>query len=821
VSALDWLRRKNVEGMVLLLARSADPLATLRHRTRQIDYAVVTALIGVCYQLTEDGELDTALRWTELAEEASLLGGTVHTQADVCLCRSTVLWHIAESLPKEEDWLGTVEARGLEWKQGESMEMRPGPQALAHLKTALEWADKALAVCEQANFRSDIPHVRNRQAVIHASAGRRIEALQAQIDVVIAWTRVPGSPEPPALDLSNVADRYWSLRPTEIQAGAEALAANAKALLSAAVMWSQDSARADLQEVLGDVFRRGGMIDNALDLWEQAAAVHKRAGARADEYRIRRKMQHHGHRAGACQRAVNYGHECISLVRTAGVQENLGECLHNLAASYRVIGDTQKAIAAYREAAALLQKEPDPAAGRTSCLLEIGLLEMEALRQQPGLFGDARRDLEMVLSSSGTGFHYWIAHESLAELFMHHSDDISAAVHHADQALEMSVTAENWTRKPAARAHSLNLSGLAHRVAGDNETAISRFKSAIEIISAGAESFQLIVNEYYSHWVMPPELSQVAGVALDVCREARLVEDARYFQALYSRAAEQDPDSAQPETASDDEFDEAFRAFQAGIRLEHADPVRAARKLEQAARLLEGEDDAGLLLHSYLVAGRCWLRANNNQSARECAERALALATEADLRAKLACFDALAAIWLREGDFAQVHRYLSDYVDLTERYRVSLPTAEERIRFLQGQHLQAYAALIYVCLRLGMTSEALEAAELGKSRTLADLLSQAQRKPIDYGLAEEARRLGGALEHWIGEFGQQFFDYKPIDDPDELLKSDRYRMVTDIINLREQHDVIQERAKSSNVLERIDAAQKRLKITDIRSLLHP
>ena len=825
MSALDWLRRKNTEGMVLLLARSADPLAMLRHHKRQIDDAVVNALIGVSYQQAEDGELENALRWAELAEEASLLGGTVQTQADVCLCRSTVLWHIAESLPKEQDHLEMM--TNLTWRPGDPDILKPGTQALAHLKTALESADEALAICEQAHLRSDIPHVRNRQALIHASAGKRIEALQAQIDVVIAWESVPGSPEPPALDLGNVAGRYWNLRPAEIRAGAEALAANAEALLSAAVMWPQGPALADLHEVLGDVFRRAGMIDNALDLWEQAAAAHERASARTDEYRIRRKMQHHGHLAGAYERALGHGRACVSIVRTAGLREDLGDCLHNLAATYRELGDTQEAIAAYREAADLLTEDPDSAAGRADCLLEMGLLEMGllemgALEAEPGLFEDARQDLEAVLSSSATSFHYWIAHAALADLFTEHLDDLSAAVHHADQALETSISAySDWTGKQAARAHSLTLSGMAHRAAGDNKTAITRFKHAIEIVSAGAEAYQLNVNPYYSHWVFPPQLTRVAGLALEICREAGLVEDAHYFQAQYSRTVE-DLDSAQPDVTGDEVLDEGYRAFWTGMRLEHADPVRAARELEQAARLLEVEGDTSLLMTLYLVAGKCWFRASNNHSARECAERALALAAEAaDLRARLACSDLLAAVWLRDGDFAQVHHYLSAYVELTERYRASLPTAEERIRFLQGQHLQAYAALVYVCLRLGMTSEALEAAELAKSRTLADMLSQEQHKPIDYQLAEEARRLGGAREHWIDEYGQRFFDYEPIDDLDELLKSDRHQMITAIINLRKQHDAIQRQAQSANVLERIDAAQKRLKIADIRPLLHP
>jgi hypothetical protein len=74
VSALDWLRRKNAEGVVLLLARSADPAETLRSHIRQIDDAVVDALVGVSYQQTDDGQLENALRWAELAEEACLAG---------------------------------------------------------------------------------------------------------------------------------------------------------------------------------------------------------------------------------------------------------------------------------------------------------------------------------------------------------------------------------------------------------------------------------------------------------------------------------------------------------------------------------------------------------------------------------------------------------------------------------------------------------------------------------------------------------------------------------------------------------------------------
>jgi hypothetical protein len=116
-------------------------------------------------------------------------------------------------MPKERDLREMLTS--LTWKEGDQEILKPGPQALAHLKTALEWADKAFAICEQVGLCSLVPDVRHRQAAIHAAAGERVRALQSQIEVVLAWTDVPGNPDPPLTDLGNVAARYWNLRTVE------------------------------------------------------------------------------------------------------------------------------------------------------------------------------------------------------------------------------------------------------------------------------------------------------------------------------------------------------------------------------------------------------------------------------------------------------------------------------------------------------------------------------------------------------------------------------------------------------------------------------
>lgn len=815
MSALDWLRRKNAEGIVLQLARSADPAETLRRHVRQVDDMVVDALISVSYQQADDGELQNALRWAELAEEASLLRGTTQAHAQVSLCRSTVLWHIADALPKETDLLGTMDARGAYWRPDDPMEMRPGPQALAHLKTALEAADKALAICEQAGLRSLIPDVRHRQAVIHAAAGERVAALQDQIQAVLAWTGVPGSVDPPAQDLGNVAVRYWNLRTSETQAGAQALGQDASALLVAAALWPRGPELAELREALGDACEQTGDAVGALDHWEHAATAHQHAGVSADEYRVRRRMQHLAHIAGGYQRALTYGEACTAIARAAGVPvAELGHSLHNLAATHRERDDWHAAIATYREATELLTSEPD-AICRTDCLLELGLLEIEHT-----LFQDARHDLEQVLESSGTEFHYWIADTALAELCLRHLGDLDAATRHADQAVDATITSHSATKRPGARVYSLHLSGMAHAAAGGHDTAIRRFEQAIQISTGAAEPLRLIVSRYYRHEVTPPSLADLTALAFQVCQAAGRTEDARHYLTRHVRAAEQDTEAELPEPTGDQAFDEGIRAFRTGMRLEHADPAQAAQEMQRAVQLFADDRDPEFLVTVYTVAGRCLLRNRDYGAARTCFERALALAgTESDLGLKLTCADGLAAVWLHEGDIARAYEHAARYVDLTEQYRSSLPTAEDRIRFLRGQHIAAYTVLVYACARLGRTSEALETLELIKSRTLTDMLSRAQHRPIDYTLADQATRLRQDREQWLDEFSQQFYDYSTIGADYE--NSDPHRMMSTIIDLHQQGDEVREQLQSRNALDRIDAAQERLKTSDIRSLLHP
>lgn len=816
MNALDRLRRKNAESMVMLLARSADPVATLRHHQRQIRNAVINALIEVSYQQAEDGELGKALSWAELAEEASLLAGTVQNQADVWLCRATVLWHVAEALPKEKDRFEMLTDPN--WHEGDPDILKPGPQALDHLKDALEWADRALAACEQAGLCSLVPHVRHRQATIHASAGDRVAALRDQIEVVNAWAGVPGSPDPPAADLGNVAARYWNLRTRELRAGAEALESHAAALLAVAALWPPGPELTDLREALGDACEQVGDVPGALDHWEHAASAHQQAGAKGDEYRIRRWMQHLAYRAGAYQQALAYGHVCSEVARVAGVAASVfGNCLHNLAATHRELGDRQAAIATYREAAGLLEDEPG-STDRISCFLELGLLEVEHT-----LFENARRDLEQVLASPGTEIHYWIADTALAEICLNHLGDLDTAIRHAENALDESTSPYSAVSSPVARLYALHLSGMANAAAGKHDIAISRFEQAIQIGPAAAERrhSSLIVSPYYRHEVIPPTVTSVTALALQACQAAGRTGDAQHYLNLHLRAMVQEAGAEPPEPTGDQAFDEAFRAFQAGLRLEHTDPAQAAHELQRVVHLLNDAEDTSLLVTVHAIAGRCLLKTADYDAARAHFEKALALTgTDADLAMKLTCAEGLAMVWLQEGDLVEAYQHLSSYVELTERYRSSLPTAEERIRFMRGNHLAIYTVLISACVLLGRTSEALETLELIKSRTLADMLTQATRRPVDYTLTAEASRLRDEREKLLGEFGQQFFKYDENDLAD-LEKSVPYRLLTMRVGLRKQQAEIHQRARARNVLERIDATQERMKTADIRSLLHP
>lgn len=511
-----WLRQANAKGWVLALDRSRDPSAHLLVHQRSIDHHIVTALTEVSYGYASLGDLENALKWVDLAEQASLLGGTAQSQADVFLCRSSVLLSVAGARPEE---------------------------ASSRLSEALKSADHALRGYREAGLRSSIPGALNQIAAIHDVRGERIPALRNQIQCAISWSQVPQAPGasvPPPGVLANIANRYWALEETELSAGAELLEQNNHALLAAAASRAGEAEMADVLDALGDAFDTAGRAQDALDHWRRAAPIYRLTGRADDEFMVCGRMQAATYVMGRYEEARQNGERCAALRHAITDPADIAPCLHQLAATYYQLKLADMAISTYRDAIGQYRRSEElpEAAG---CFLELAVIEIEY-----GRFSEAKTDLEQMIELPLTQPHAWIARSLLAEVCWHKLSDLGAATRYAEEAVGYSEAGMS----PAVRARSLLLAGAAHLVANAADIAFDRLRRACQIVREPAAPDQLADGAFYRHTVTPPALSQAALLACKAARAAGLrTESTKYF-LLYAQAVDQDtrqvPENEEP-----------------------------------------------------------------------------------------------------------------------------------------------------------------------------------------------------------------------------------------------------------------------------------
>ncbi len=156
-------------------------------------------------------------------------------------------------------------------------------------------------------------------------------------------------------------------------------------------------------------------------------------------------------------------------------------------------------------------------------------------------------------------------------------------------------------------------------------------------------------------------------------------------------------------------------------------------------------------------------------------------------------------------------------MQLIEKYRASLARDEDRIRFLKQDHMAVYLLLVEVCLRLSRNVEAFEIAEKIKSRVLVELLSQPDRRPIDYQLVSRMRELSAARDSWIDEF----VGFTLSDDWSEDWRSaPSYLMLERIIEMDRQEETIETQIKVRGLLDNLESRETGEDFASIRSMLN-
>ncbi len=586
----------------MMLARSADPAATLRKCRQNVDDHVVDGLLTLSYQAVKNDDVGQAMVWTDLAHEASLIGGTSKTHAEVLIRRATLLLDRWQRASEDRDQPGAAGATG-------------EPDAL--LAAALESALKARDIHLETQATQDTPAVLQLIATIHRGMGHELSAFESQIECAMAWSEVVAEHEA-GLGLSTIATLYWQLHTDDLEAGARILWRQSTALLAGVGHRIETRPIADLLDALGDACRTLGRQEEAFGAWSRAAALYHDVGAQVEEFSTRARMQDYAAQLELTEAAREHGEACIAAAPVTTPPNLLAGRYHLLAVTYEYLGRTADAVDVYHRAVELYSKDGPESGAAMPCLLEAALVENAA-----GLFKAARRDLERVLASPGGVFAYWIASTTLADVCWRRFSELGTAILHADCALELSISN---TKLLACRANSLSQSGILHFTTGNIETAHRRFTQLVSILATTPEPTLIKVSPLYDYAVLPPSPARSTWWALRASRAAGRDDDASRYLAMYRERAGHEPELIMPAELTDlpeeeSAADEGTRAFALGAQLVWTDPGLAIGYLEHAAQHLDGTEDHDVLGRLHQAIGECRLLMKEHDAARKSFDR--------------------------------------------------------------------------------------------------------------------------------------------------------------------------------------------------------
>ena len=99
----NWHRKKNFEGLVMLLSASTDPLATLRLYRRSINDNAIEDLLNFSLFIAKTKGLETGLKWVAIAYQACLIEGNAKSLADCLYARAELLFELYQERQGKEN----------------------------------------------------------------------------------------------------------------------------------------------------------------------------------------------------------------------------------------------------------------------------------------------------------------------------------------------------------------------------------------------------------------------------------------------------------------------------------------------------------------------------------------------------------------------------------------------------------------------------------------------------------------------------------------------------------------------------------------------
>lgn len=794
----NWLSEKNAVGLIAILSSADDPLAALQAHHRYIDERAIEELILHSYYLAKTESVEKGLLWAKVAQQASLVGGGAKEYADCLGLRASLLQKLYDEKSKATGGGGTGNERSL-------------------LAEALECATEALLVYQKANAAESLPPAHGRISVLHRTIGNALLSLEARLFSVIGWTELPDAAEVMPTLIDDLAGLFWSLSRKEFKRGAELLLQHANAL-QGTTRWLDEERRARLSDVFGAAYGELKQEDSALLWWNRALAQYREINAQEGEFIVWAHLQDYAYNLADPERMVEYGDQCVANAPEGIEPWRLAYRYQLLAFANKMLDRNADAVLAYRRAAELYSQDKETKSTAGECFLEAGILEEEM-----ALIDEAQHDLEKVLEFSGGARTFWLTHLTLARLFWKRRGNLGRAIHYADIAVEESIGMHLGF---AERAVSHHLSGILHLSSGNHEESLDRFEALLKILDGHSEKGIVHFGRFEWHDVVPPSKLEATLLALVAAEKLNREADAQHYFKLYQSLASQ---------VSDDQFAEAEEALANGDvsaanllrgvsllaqadRLVIFDPTRAAALLETSLPLL-GDFAQGLIAANRNL-GLARLALEEFDVARACFDRALQLlAHSPDKYEEVICRMNLGLAEASRRNIRAAYEQFARVIQIKEAQRISLTDDEQRFLFLQNT-LDTYLVFLGICMELRLFREALETVEKIKSRVLLDLVSQSNKKPIDYRslskIKELSRRRKGWMDKLLLETGASVSDWL-----DKLMEADSEKATEWIytpLKIYEEIEAKKRELQDRNLLLEMETQSTSLSFDDIRGL---
>jgi tetratricopeptide (TPR) repeat protein len=717
-----WLREVRAEGIAVRLERAEDRTAELARVRTVIDDDVLESILIRSYAAGKRGDDAEKLAWADLAVEASLHGGT-----------------------------GRGRANALQWHA--QMHVGHLPKTSTERMSSLQNADRsiraAVEILEEIGPAEDLTMAIAVRARVHSALGRGKAAFDDFHTVLTTMIRNGDAVGDMA---RRLVSQYWRAGNDSTAAARDLIGLTDQLLQH---LEGQDTAA--LWLALGDAQRQLDDEQAALAAWATARQWYADQDDRSGLFEVDGHLFEFAVERERYEEALCLGERCLAGAPADADAKRISEHQHLLAAVKHELGHPD-AMAAYERAIeladALERWSIGPSYRIEAAVLYIGAAQLE----------NALRHLRQAASTAQQSVVRWAADDILADLQLNRLHNPAAAVRSADAALNTiihSVEVVNNDELDSAtiRASSLYRCGAAAYAAGDLDAAHRRVTELWRLLDEDLPATILSVTATYDHPVTPPARSAVAWLSHLVCLGAGRHAEAATYLARHEELVGIESIAVPP--VDDKDLPPGYAALRdggsallTGVTMARTSPGPAIGQLLAAIEMLAeaGAPDVMIALAEQQL-GYCRRRTGDPTAAKACYERALALAESSGGYAEIefSCRMGLAAIAEAAGDLTAAETNLRRCVEITETARASFTGVDERIRFLT-ERLPVYERLVALQIRSGRLEQAYATAQLIKSRTLGELLTEPEHRPIDYTAEDEVAAVRADWHDWIGRY---------------------------------------------------------------------